>query len=377
MDIRVSCDNCGARFSVPEEARGRNVRCRKCGEAVRVDGGSVSRSRLPRKASAAKRGRAAKRGSGRHPALIKGALAGIVILAAVGMGWTVWHFTQGQATETVDGTSNGPATVGVVPPGEASFRAYYEQAIAIKERVTELFAGVTDPESATEALPKLREYTTQMRRLSTEMEAHVQSDKETRAEMQAANEELGRRANTATARYNDQFNRLKKDQALRGPLGDDFSDYSQAQAGFDVVRTKYVGSGGVRVTQPDGTPKPRLDVADETGLTEYEKQVLAEIEQDAEYPRESWVLVTLDMTQPLHQFAHVNKRLYEIARKNGKAAFRRKGNSVGYAPIPNMDQFIAEIDFGKIVTRDDDRRRIVVEVDPDYIYLSPELRPPR
>ena len=376
MDIRVSCDSCGAQFSVPDEARGRNVRCRKCGEAVRVAGGSVSRSRPPRKASA-KRGRAGKRPSRRHPALIKGTLAGIVILAAVGIGWTVWHFTQGPATETVDGTSNGPATVGVVPPGEANFRAYYEQAIATKERVTELFAGITDPQSATEALPKLREYTAQMRRLRTEMEAHVQSDKETRAEMQAVNKEFNRRATTATARYNDQFIRLKRDQALLDLLGDDFSDYSQAQAGFDGVRTRYVGSGGVGVTRPDGTLQPPLNVADETGLTEYEKQALAEIEQDAEYPRESWVLVTLDMTQPLHQFTHVNKRLYEIARKNGKAAFRRKGNSVGYAPIPNMDQFIAEIDFGKIVTRDDDRRRIVVEVDPDYIYLPPELRPPR
>jgi predicted Zn finger-like uncharacterized protein len=378
MDIRVSCNNCGAQFSVPDEARGRKVRCRKCGEAVRVDGGPVSKSRLPRKASAAKRGRAAKRRSGKQPVWIKGTLLGLFIfLAVAGIGWTVWHFAQGQGKETVGGSSNGPATFGVVPPGEATFRAYYEQAIAIKERVTELFAGVTDPESATAALPKLREYTAQMRRLSTEMEAHVQSDKETRAEMQAANEEFSRRALTATARYNDQFDRLKKNQALRDPLGDDFSDYSQAQAGFDAVRRKYVGSGGVRVTGPDGTPKPRLDVADETGLTDYEKQALAEIEQDAEYPRESWVLVTLDMTQPFHQFSHINRRLYEIARKNGKVAVRRKGYSVGYAPVADMDQFIAEIDFGKIVTRDDARRRIVVEVDPDYIYLPPGLRPPR
>lgn len=381
MAIRVSCDNCGTQFSVPEEARGKKVRCRECGEAVRVGAGSVSKSPPRRKASAPKPGRKAKRRSGKRPVWITGTLIGVAILAAVGgIGWTVWHLTQKPATgtgeEETGGSSNDLAAVEGMPSGEPTFRGYYDQAIGIKESVTALFAGITDPESATESVPKLREYTGQMRQLSTEMEAHVQSGKETRAEMQAANEEFAGRAITATARYNDQFDRLKKDPALRGPLGDDFSDFSQALAGFDTVRTKYVGKGGIRVSGPDGKPLPRLDVADETGLTEYEKQALAEIEQDAQYPRESWVLVTLDMTESF-QFQHVNKRLNEIVRKNGKAVARRKGNSVGYAPVPDMDQFIAEIDFGKVTTRDNARRRIVVEVDPDYIYLPPHMREKR
>ena len=84
------------------------------------------------------------------------------------------------------------------------------------------------------------------------------------------------------------------------------------------------------------------------------------------------------MTEPLHQFQHVNKRLTEIFRSHGIAVARHfKGNSHGFAPVANLDQFIAEIDFGKVVTRDDARRRIVVEVDPVYIYLPPNLRPPK
>jgi predicted Zn finger-like uncharacterized protein len=388
MGIRVTCEECGAEFSVPDEARGKKVRCRKCGEGVRVGGGSVSQSPPPRRASAGKSGRKAKRGTKKQPAWIKGAILGFVIFAAVGgIGWTVWHFTQGESADTEGGSPDGLAAEGGspnrqaallgLPTGEPTFRGYYEQEIGIKKSVTELFAGITDPASATEARPKLREYNAQLRHLTTEMEAHVKSGRETRAEMQAANEELAHQAIFATGKSNDQFSRLKKDQALRGPLGDDFSDYSNALVGFDNVRTKYVGSGGIRVTQSDGTLKPRLDVADETGLTEYEKQALAEIEEDTEYPRESWVLVTLDMTEPLHQFTHVNKRLFEIARKNGRPKFLRKGSSVGYAPVPDLDQFIKEIDFGKIVTRDDARRRIVIEVDPDYIYLPQGLRPPR
>jgi hypothetical protein len=92
MSIRVECDSCGKAFSVADEAEGKRVKCKGCGEPVRVvraddieDEEPVSVPRSKGRASGRGKGKGKAKSGGSGVWIAVGGGAAVLVLAGVGL----------------------------------------------------------------------------------------------------------------------------------------------------------------------------------------------------------------------------------------------------------------------------------------------------
>jgi hypothetical protein len=384
MPLSVTCKMCGTTFTAPHKAAGQKVRCEVCGQPVRVK--TETGATLPPRQASTGRGTARKSGrrtkAGTPPWLKGAAIGAVVLLVAGGIGASVWHFVGGEGGERrADGQDHTDGGLISTSSGGPSFRSYFTELLDTRQETLEQLKGVTDVASAEAAQQEIVKHVEKLRQLATDVQAHFTSDRETRNEMRSANDELAGRWTTTVARLQDEWARVREIPGVSDVLQSTINDANRASSSFDAARRKYVGSGGVKATTPSSDPNavvagsaPATSGSTPAGLTPNEAAALEEINKSTEFPRDQWIMVRLDVTQ-FGLVPQVHKRMREILGRS--AVSRLKGDVFYLAPVPNLDVFVNEIDFGKVVERDDVVRRLLIEVDPDYIYLPPELRPPQ
>lgn len=130
----------------------------------------------------------------------------------------------------------GNGAAGVAQATTESFSDCYKKEISIKQSLTKILSSVRDPQSAQKVLPKIRALADELRQTTAALEGIVQSNAESPEQMAEAAKALSGKANFATAKMNDAWSVIRKDDSLVAALKPAMDEYRSAQIAFSQLR---------------------------------------------------------------------------------------------------------------------------------------------
>ncbi len=356
---RVTCENCGSAFDLKDALVGKRVRCKVCGEPTGTTRGLPGRTTTrstSRKKSSKKSG---------PPAWVLPTAIGAGVLVAVGLvawgGMSLWKSVQSSGSQDV-ADSQGASDSG----GTSGSADLLEKRISLGREAAEVLGGVTHPSSAEAAVPRIQALADRVDALSREL----QSPSHTMPEWSDAYRQLLRERETAVLRLTDTWASAKQNPEVQSVLEETVAGLSRKLNAFDAEwlrtspkapagRPEDLYAGGGAAPSPDGSSTT------ESGfLTRDEEHLMQLLSQfPSKYPAEQRVVVVVP-SDDTDWLMTVAARVTEITGVGQSRSVR----AMIAAPVNDLDEFVACIDFGTVKSVDRARRRIEVEPNPSWTY---------